>query len=155
MCVQLAWEKLETVVFLILLGCATFATVYAIDRMSEALQSYLNSLILDSTADFYYLDVAACVLLLSLLLCPPRAPSSSSFSSSSPLRRPYGFSPLPSSSRDSLGSVSPQAAAISSSRACFVCQRRWICWWLIATCVAGRTAFGGTQHGGCVAGGVV
>ena len=56
---QFTWEKLETVVFLILLGGLTILTIYGMDRLSVLLESLLNELILSTSDAMRALDYTA------------------------------------------------------------------------------------------------
>ena len=58
---KFTWEKLETVVYLMILGGLTILLVYGMDRLSILLEGLLNELILSTPENMRALDYTACV----------------------------------------------------------------------------------------------
>ena len=63
---KFAWEKLETVVFLMALGGVTILLIYGMDRLSIILETLLNEFILSTSSEFFALDTTA---YMALTLC--------------------------------------------------------------------------------------
>ena len=65
---KLLWEKSETVIFLALLGALTIMLVYGMDQLSLILEGLLNELILDTSVQWWALDVTAYMMLTASMM---------------------------------------------------------------------------------------